>query len=469
MDRVTAPSGVTDGVVASGVPGWGPGSLIDDPQALSELVAGCRRLLVFHAVLASPAGQLALELLGQTPGSAEAAQTYARLFRVLAAEVELREYAAAGDAWQQHLTTRLLSDDNVFSAKARRHGVEAVGSSLREAVAADLRVLGELYRAGGRLLHQLGVAVPAAPAPALDGLQPLVSQPAEDLPLRQLLHTSDDWSAPVAELARHYAHRGTGLFAGQHAFRWLGSDERPPLRGVLHPDPVRLADLIGDRRQRDLIRRNTEHFLAGLPANNVLLYGDRGTGKSSTVKALLNEYGDRGLRLLEVARGRLGDFPAIVELLSDQPERFILFVDDLSFDEHETSYKDLKAVLEGGLEVRPDNVLVYATSNRRHLVKERQSDRAQPGDDELHGFDTVQEKLSLADRFGITLTFVAPNQEQYLEIVGGLAARRGLALPEEELRSQALQWAAWHNGRSGRGARQFIDYLAGELANHGAS
>ncbi len=464
---MTAPSRVSDGATADGALRWDSGALGGDPQARSELAARCRRLLVFHNVLAGPAGQVALELLGQTPGSAEDAQAYARLFRLLAAEVELREYAAVGDAWQQHLAARLLSDDNVFSAKARRHGVEAVGSSLREAVAADLRLLGELYRAGGRLLHQLAVANGAAMTPALDGLQPLVSQPTEDLPLRQLLHSSDDWSALVAELARHYAHRGTGLFAGQHAFRWLGGDEQPPLRGVPHPDPVRLADLIGDQRQRDLIRRNTEHFLAGLPANNVLLYGDRGTGKSSTVKALLNEYADRGLRLLEVARSRLGDFPAIVELLSDQPERFILFVDDLSFDEHETSYKDLKAVLEGGLEVRPDNVLVYATSNRRHLVKERQSDRTQPGDDELHSFDTVQEKLSLADRFGITLTFVAPNQEQYLEIVQGLAARRGLDVLEEELRSRALQWAAWHNGRSGRGARQFIDYLAGELANHG--
>jgi hypothetical protein len=237
------------------------------------------------------------------------------------------------------------------------------------------------------------------------------------------------------------------------------------LRGVRHPDPICLDELIGDKRQRDLIRRNTEQFLARLPANNVLLYGDRGTGKSSTVKALLNAYAERGLRLLEVGRSKLADFPTIVELLGEQPEHFILFVDDLSFDEQETGYKDLKAVLEGGLEVRPANVLVYATSNRRHLVMERQSDRAQPGDDELHGFDTVQEKLSLADRFGITLTFVTPDQEHYLEIVRGLAQRRGLAMPDEQLRARALQWATRHNGRSGRSARQFVDDLTGELAS----
>ncbi|HEY8741459.1 MAG TPA: ATP-binding protein [Chloroflexota bacterium] len=419
-------------------------------------------LLILHGVLHSLPARLAMELLTQDAEPEAAAQTYVQLFRALAAEAALQEHAAPGDAWQQHLIVRLLGDDNVFAAAVRRVGLGRIGAGLRSAVEQDLQALGDLYHRGDATLRRL--ATDAIEVPWLDALEPLELPPVLDSALRQLFHERNDWGALLGELASHYRAAGTGLFAGYQAFLWLGAEQTPPLRGVRHPDPIRLDDLIGDQRQRDLIVRNTEQFLAGLPANNVLLYGDRGTGKSSTVKALLNAYCERGLCLLEVGRSKLTDFPAIVELLSVQPEHFILFVDDLSFDEQETGYKDLKAVLEGGLEVRPANVLVYATSNRRHLVMERQSDRTQPGDDELHGFDTVQEKLSLADRFGITLTFVTPDQEHYLEIVRGVAERRGVAIPEEDLRQRALQWATRHNGRSGRSARQFVDDLTGELA-----
>ena len=234
-----------------------------------------------------------------------------------------------------------------------------------------------------------------------------------------------------------------------------------------------------------MLRRNTMQFLAGFPANNVLLYGDRGTGKSSSVKALLNEGSPGGedggggggrsgadagsrvrwsaLRLIEVPKARLADFPIIVSLLRGRPQRFILFVDDLSFEEGETQYKELKAMLEGGLEARPSNVVVYATSNRRHLVREHFSDRASPNSDEVHARDTQQEKLSFADRFGLTITFPTPDQAKYLQIVEGLARRQGLPISPAALRARAIEWAAWHNGRSGRTARQFVDHLTGEL------
>ncbi len=228
------------------------------------------------------------------------------------------------------------------------------------------------------------------------------------------------------------------------------------------PDPVRLGDLIGYENERELVVRNTEHFVAGHAANNVLLYGDRGTGKSSTVKALLNEYADRGLRLIEVPKSLLGDLARLLRELRGRRERFVVFVDDLSFDDHESHYKDLKAVLEGGVEARPANVLLYATSNRRHLVLERFSDRGGPLD-EIHASDTQQEKLSFSDRFGISVTFGAPDQDRYLRIVSGLAGARGIAIDPAELRRRALEWATWQNGRSGRTARQFVDFLAGEL------
>jgi predicted AAA+ superfamily ATPase len=263
---------------------------------------------------------------------------------------------------------------------------------------------------------------------------------------------------------------------------------------------VRPQDLIGYAPERALLRRNTVQLLAGYPANNVLLYGDRGTGKSSSVKALLHEPaphepGPRSapdlsdpdappqtagagarevvdwgrLRLIEVPKGRLGDFPLIVALLRGRPQRFVLFIDDLSFEEGETQYKDMKAMLEGGLEARPPNAVVYATSNRRHLIREQFADRPAPGTDEVHAMDTVQEKLSFADRFGLTITFPSPNQAAYLAIVEGLARQRGLTIAPAALRARAIEWAAWHNGRSGRTARQFVDHLTGELGLGGSN
>ncbi|MBI3970544.1 MAG: ATP-binding protein [Chloroflexi bacterium] len=309
-----------------------------------------------------------------------------------------------------------------------------------------------------------------------------------------------DWGALVGDLAAHYARYGSGVFARYRAFRWIGPPETAArlvaewpagvaaghsaaalhgdgaewLAPVVAPDVVRPGDLVGYEPERALLRRNTVQFLRRYPANNVLLYGDRGTGKSSSVKALLNERSGGGgrsepeadweaLRLIEVPKARLGDFPLLVSLLRGRPQRFILFVDDLSFEEGETHYKELKALLEGGLEARPANVVVYATSNRRHLVREHFSDRPSPDSEEVHARDTLQEKLSFADRFGITITFPTPDQASYLAIVEALARRSGIELEPAALRSRAIEWAAWHNGRSGRTARQFVDYLIGEL------
>jgi uncharacterized protein len=217
---------------------------------------------------------------------------------------------------------------------------------------------------------------------------------------------------------------------------------------------------------RGPLLRNTERFLAGLPAHHVLLYGPPGTGKSSTVKAVLNEYADRGLRLVEVAKEDLGALPRVLENLRGRGPRFVLFVDDLSFEEHEVEYKSLKALLEGSVEEPPENVRVYATSNRRNLIRERFSDRDEGGaNDDVHARDTMQEKLSLSARFGLRVTFPAPDQQRYLEIITGLARRRGIKIPDEQLEEQAMLWDRWHAGRSGRTARQFVDELEAELAD----
>ncbi|MGB9793080.1 MAG: ATP-binding protein, partial [Thermacetogeniaceae bacterium] len=219
--------------------------------------------------------------------------------------------------------------------------------------------------------------------------------------------------------------------------------------------------------ERAEVIENTIHFLSGFPANNVLLYGDRGTGKSSTVKALLNEFHERGLRLVELPKEYLSDFPEVLRKLKGRCLKFIIFIDDLAFEDSAESYTALKAVLEGGLESRPSNVVVYATSNRRHLIKEKFSDRGGlhygSPDDEVRAHDTIQEKLSLADRFGITVIFPSPDKEQYLKIVEGIAAKRGLNIEKEQLHEEALRWEKRNNGRSPRTARQFVDWLEGHL------
>ncbi|MDQ3966648.1 MAG: ATP-binding protein, partial [Actinomycetota bacterium] len=186
-------------------------------------------------------------------------------------------------------------------------------------------------------------------------------------------------------------------------------------------------------------------------------------GKSSTVKAVLNEYADRGLRLVELAKEDLKELPEVLETLRNRGPRFILFVDDLSFEENEVEYKSLKALLEGSIEEPPGNVRVYATSNRRNLIRERFSERDQA--DDVHARDTMQEKLSLAARFGLRITFPSPNQKKYLEIVFGLVEERGIKIPAEQLEERALLWDRWHAGRSGRTARQFVDELEAELAD----
>jgi predicted AAA+ superfamily ATPase len=227
---------------------------------------------------------------------------------------------------------------------------------------------------------------------------------------------------------------------------------------------VRLAGLISYERERESLILNTERFLSGLPAHHALLYGPPGTGKSSTVKAVLNEYAGSGLRLVEVKKEDLTELASVLENLRGRAPRFVVFVDDLSFEEHEVEYKALKALLEGSVEDPPENVKIYATSNRRNLIRESFSDRE---DDDVHAHDTMQEKLSLAARFGLRLTFPTPNQSRYLEIVAGLARDRGLQIPLEALQERALLWDRWHAGRSGRTARQFIDELESDLGEDG--
>ena len=267
----------------------------------------------------------------------------------------------------------------------------------------------------------------------------------------------DDFT--IDDVIEFHKKHGCGDISVFRSFRY--NDEKQKLVGVAHPDPIRFSQLIGYKAQFDQLIDNTLAFLNGYNANNVLLVGSRGTGKSSSVKALVNEYHEQGLRLLEITKEQIEKLPDILKLLRPRGRKFIIFIDDLSFDEGEMGYKYMKSLLEGGSEGKPDNVLFYATSNRRHIIQEKWSDRGTgiSEDAEIHTTDTLNEKLSLADRFGITITFPKPTPKEYINIVKGLAAERNIELDENTLQQQAMQWEIRQKGMSGRTAKQFINNL----------
>lgn len=261
-----------------------------------------------------------------------------------------------------------------------------------------------------------------------------------------------------------YQAYGVGMFGLNKAFRLGGTPEQLTFTPINNTDDVMLDDLIGYEIQKKKLIDNTEAFVRGKKANNVLLFGDSGTGKSTSIKAIINQYYDQGLRMIEIYKHQFNCLSAVISHIKNRNYRFIIYMDDLSFEEFEIEYKYLKAVIEGGLETRPDNVLIYATSNRRHLIKETWNDRDDVVQDNgMHRSDTMQEKLSLVNRFGVTISYSKPSQKEYFQIVTELAAKYPeLTLPEEQLLAEANKWEMSHGGISGRTAQQFIDYLLGQ-------
>ncbi len=270
-------------------------------------------------------------------------------------------------------------------------------------------------------------------------------------------HTPEEMKDTLTEFYRDY---GVGKFGLHKAFRVVHGEagvEIVPIRNIAH---VHLDDLVGYEIPKKKLVENTLAFVEGRKANNCLLFGDAGTGKSSSIKGIANEYYDRGLRIIEMYKHQFQDLNEVITQVKNRNYKFIIYMDDLSFEDFEIEYKYLKAVIEGGLEKKPENVLIYATSNRRHLVREKFSDKEERRDD-LHAGDTVQEKLSLVSRFGVTIFFAAPDKKEFQNIVRVLAERYGVEMPEEELLLEANKWELAHSGLSGRCARQFIDYLLG--------
>lgn len=270
-------------------------------------------------------------------------------------------------------------------------------------------------------------------------------------------HTPEEMKATLTEFYREY---GVGKFGLHKSFRVRRDEAGVHVEPILNIAHVALDDLVGYELPKKKLTDNTDAFVAGRKANNCLLFGDAGTGKSSCIKAIANEYYEKGLRIIEVYKHQFGDLNEVISQVKKRNYKFILYMDDLSFEEFETEYKYLKAIIEGGLEKKPENVLIYATSNRRHLIRENYRDKEEIRED-MHTSDTVQEKLSLVYRFGVTIYFGAPDKKQFQAIVRTLAEREGVTMPEEELLSEANKWELSHGGLSGRSAQQFIDYLLG--------
>jgi len=375
--------------------------------------------------------------------------------------------AGKGCSLKEYIIEKILFSENTFTKLAAKSVNNiAINESLKKAAACDLDCLEFISNFSAKEIKDYlkdSTALPNFLAESflefkgtIAFLPTAVDNFTKNL-IGKFLNTTP-WSSLIEELVEFHKQNGFGIFAKYKGFSWDGEK----LIGIENLDPIRLDSLVNIERQKKIVVENTLAFLNGQRVNNILLYGSRGTGKSSTVKALLNEFSHMGLRVVEVFKDQPYTFPKLIRILRDVPLKFIIFVDDLSFEDIEENYTKLKAILEGSLEAMPQNVVIYATSNRRHLVKERFSDRSNFSDDEVHVKDTLEEKLSLADRFGIMITYPPPTQQEYLAIVDEIAKKRGIEITEK-LHRLALQWEMNYNGRSARTAKQFVDWYEAQV------
>lgn len=363
-----------------------------------------------------------------------------------------------GNLWQDYIAYLIAFDENAFSISCERRGY--VPGGINRAAMLDFEVLRGLFDVN---LREFDSENSTCLSILLDfennnETEKYFNKRIRDriTELASSLAASDSTEKFFDAVCAFYKEIGVGCLGMFKAFR-IGQEGSEPLP-VISTEHIKLSHIIGYELQKKKLVDNTEAFLAGKSANNVLLFGDSGTGKSSSIKAILNEYYDRGLRMIEIYKHQFKQLSSVINRIKDRNYKFIIFMDDLSFEEFETEYKYLKAVIEGGLERKPDNVLIYATSNRRHLVREKFSDREE-ADDDKHSNDTVQEKISLASRFGVSIYYGSPDKKQFNEIVKQIALRNKIDMDEDALLSEANKWELSHGGLSGRTAQQFINYL----------
>ncbi len=400
-------------------------------------------------------------------GSADREQTVSGLYGQMHRLLDLATaYGFDENLWQAYLAYLLTMAETPFSLLCEKRG--AADGSVNLLAKKDFSVFRELFFYDFSWLEQvLGIdcfsvitnyrSIPKTEQYYNKSVADKVKE------LQHAIAVSRDEEEVFAAVTGFYKRYGVGQFGLNKAFRVVGEGESFALQPITNTEVVMLDDIIGYESQKKTLVDNTRAFVEGRKANNVLLYGDSGTGKSTSIKAILNEFYDDGLRMIEIYKHQFHQLSALISRIKNRNYRFIIYMDDLSFEEFEIEYKYLKAVIEGGLEIRPENILIYATSNRRHLIRETWSDRSDMSQDELHRSDTIQEKLSLVARFGVSINYSAPDKKEFQTIVKGIAAKYPeLAGKEEELLAQANIWELRGGGLSGRSAQQFIHYVLGK-------
>ncbi len=376
------------------------------------------------------------------------------------------DYGFDDNLWHNYLTFFLMMSENPFSLTCEKVG--ASNGSVNNFVQSDFKIFKELFDYDfSKIEEELDIN-------CFSQLSNYVAIHKKDMmynknvsekvrALSKKLEAAADEQEFFDAITTFYKDFGVGMFGLNKAFR---IEEKPDgdfdFVAINNMDMVMLDDLVGYEIQKKKLVDNTEAFVQGRPANNVLLFGDSGTGKSTSIKAIVNQYYGDGLRMIEIYKHQFKHLSSIIGRIKNRNYKFIIYMDDLSFEEHEIEYKFLKAVIEGGVETRPDNILIYATSNRRHLIKETWNDRNdQDNSNDRHHSDTVEEKLSLVNRFGVTINYSKPTPKEYFNIVIELARREGIDMSEEELRLEANKWELSHGGISGRTATQFVNYILG--------
>lgn len=384
-----------------------------------------------------------------------------RVYEQIKALLDLAtSYGFNDNLWQNYLTFLLLNDENSFTLVSEKNSDH--NGSVAHFALNDCMVFKALFHYDFTVIEKaldIDCFTTITHYQAITKKERMYNRNVSE----KVRMVSDKIAKAIDEKAVYsiitdfYEQFGVGMFGLNKAFRIRPIHDSVTFLPINNMDSVCLDDLIGYEWQKEKLVENTRAFVKGLHANNVLLYGDSGTGKSTSIKAIVNEFYEDGLRMIEIYKHQFQDLSAIIAQVKNRNYRFIIYMDDLSFEEFEIEYKFLKAVIEGGVETKPDNVLIYATSNRRHLIRETWGDRSDMSDDELHHSDTIQEKLSLVARFGLSICYERPNQKDYFQIVIELAKLYPeITLSDDELIQEARIWELHHGGMSGRAAQQLI-------------
>lgn len=414
-------------------------------KILEEPVKNLDRLILYRSILSDP---VILSLKDIFKGK-NAYGGFSEIISILSESAEAMGYG--GNIFKNYMFSLFLYNENRFSLYCENNK-NVQNTSLYKLALNDIKIL---------------KSISSIDLKSLSGEMETLSEILNYTPINnkkdefwEHMYSAVSDNEILDVFVRFYNTLGCGDISRFRSFKYDGGLKK--IVGIDNPDPITFDDIIGYTAQTDELIDNTEAFIKGFPANNVLLVGSRGTGKSSSVKALANKYYKDGLRIIEITKDQIVELTKLLSSLKDRGRKFIIFIDDLSFDESEIQYKHMKSLLDGGSQSKPDNVLFYATSNRRHLISEKWSDRQRGSDDaEIHTQDTLNEKLSLADRFGITISYPKPTSFEYLNMVKIMARKSGISIDDEILEKEALKWEINQKGVSGRTARQFVNHLKG--------